>query len=71
MTPFPLPMNLGNIEHPINFPLSPERLLSPTLSSFWGGEGDGIAGVMAVRGLSARNWFRGTLAPNFCGVGRR
>ena len=38
------PMNPGNIEHPMNFPLSPERLLTLALSSFWGGEGDGSRG---------------------------
>ena len=34
------------------FPLNPERLLTPALSSFGGGEGDGGRGFCEVRGLN-------------------
>jgi prepilin-type N-terminal cleavage/methylation domain-containing protein len=42
-----------------HLPMNPECLLSPALSSFGGGEGDGSRGHALVQGLNTRNWMRG------------
>ena len=46
-------------------PMNPKGLLTPTLSSFWGGEGDGVVVLLAIQGFNARNWLRGILTPAF------
>ena len=39
-------------------PLDPKSLLSPALSSFGGGEGDGIVGCITLLDFNVRKWFR-------------
>src|SRR6266403_4845766 len=46
-------------------PMNPKGLLTPTLSSFWGGEGDGVMVLLAVQGFNARNQLREILTPAF------
>ena len=43
--------------------MNPDSLLTPTLSSFWGGEGDGVAVVIAVQWFNARKSFRENITP--------
>jgi hypothetical protein len=55
-----------------SLPLNPDELLTPSLSSFWRGEGDGSRGLASVQGFNARDWLRGILSPSerekFCHV---
>ena len=43
--------------------MNPECLLTPTLSSFWGGEGEEISGVALVLEANARNRLQGFSPP--------
>jgi len=61
-------LGTSNIQHPMNFPVNPKRLLTPALSSFWRGEGDGIVVYVVVHGFHARI-SRGILALNTGDVG--
>src|SRR5258708_27165338 len=54
MYPRNIELRTPNSEHPMNFPLSPECLLTPALSSFEGGEGDGARTVEHLSTASHR-----------------
>ena len=74
LTPlFSLAMNLGHTgrRKPNVFPLYPECLLTPALSSFLGGEGDGIVVFFVVQGSNARISVRGILTPALPAQARR
>jgi hypothetical protein len=47
----------------MEFPHEPWGLLTPALSSFWGGEGDGFLAVSRFMGSIRATGFRGILAP--------